>query len=199
MAYIKQHLGEKSKFLILFFVILYSCECNKPQYTDVQLNEFIISEEIDSIFNFVISQLREGYTSELVLELMKSDTLSSIDISLHDKEYISKYICYNNRRVVGFTKKGKDSIIILSNINNLYDLGESFCNYIQPIELKGVIHYLQIPLSLYEIPNNNKNFSEDTFNNSNNWANIPYTYEPFVFSFHIKNNKITFPPYCFRR
>ena len=198
MAFTKQHLG-KSNLLILFVVILCSCKGNSPQSTAVQLNEFIISEELDSTFNFVISHLNEEYTSEIVLELMKSDTLSSIDISLQDREYISKYVYYYNRRVVGFTKKGKDSIIILSNINNLYDLGETFCNYLRPTERKGVITYLKIPLSLYEIPVSNEKLSDDIFYNNGNWADIPYMYEPSVFSFQIKDKKIIFPPYWSRR
>ena len=199
MAFIKQNLGKRSNLLILFLVILCSCEGNKPPFTTVQLNEFVISKELDNTLDLVISHLKDGYTSEIVLELMKSDTLLSIDISLQEKEYISKYVYFNNRRVVGFSKKGKDTIIILSNINNLYDMGDSFCDYLQPIERKGIIHYLQIPLSLYEIPNNNTKLLDDSSRNSFNWADIPYMYEPPVFSFHIKNNKITYPPYCFRR
>jgi hypothetical protein len=199
MAFIKQNLGKRSNLLILFLGILCSCGGNKTPFTAAQLNEFVVSKELDSTLNFVISHLREGYTSDLVLELMKSDSLLSIDISLQDKKYISKYVYYNNRRIVGFTMKGKDSVLILSNIDNLYDLGDSFSNYLQPIKRQGSFYYLQIPMSLYEIPNNNRNLSDGTFYNSYNWADIPYMYEPFVFSFHIRDNKITYPPYCYRR
>lgn len=101
--------------------------------------------------------------------------------------------------VVGFTKRDNDTIIILSNIDNLYDLGASFCNYLQPIKCKGDVDYLQIPLSQYEIPNRNKKDSADIFSNPNNWADIPYMYEPSVFTFLIKNNRITFPPNLYRR
>ncbi len=199
MAYIKQYLGRKGKLLILIVFVLCSCGERKTSFGTMQLNEFVTSKDLDSTIDYVVSHLREGYTSDLVLELMKSDTLLSIEISLQERKYISKYIYYNNRRVVGFTRRDNDTIIILSNIDNLYDLGASFCNYLQPIECKGDVHYLQIPLSQYEIRNRNKKDSADIFTNRNNWADIPYMYEPSVFTFLIKNNRITYPPNLSRR
>lgn len=197
MVFTKQLNGNRiSLYLILF--ILYSCGENKSQ-TGVQLNEFIVNEELDSTINYVISNLKEGYECDLVIELMKSDSTLSIDISLQNRKFINTYIYYYNRRVVGFTKKGKDSIIILSNINHLNDLGKTFCNYLQPIERKGDIHYLQNPLSLYDIKKANRRLLSDSLCNIGNWTDIPYMYEPFVFSFIIRDNKVTFPPYCFRR
>lgn len=199
-VFIKQNHGKGSVLIFFLVLLLISCNGNRNHATEVQLHEFVVDRELDIALDSVVSYLKEDYSSDLVLELMKSDSLLSIDVSLYDRNLISKYIYYNNRRIVGFLEKNKDTVLILSNIDNLYDLGESFSKFLYPTKQKGTFRYLQIPLSQYEMEEDNAPKKEcASSGRTGNWGEIPYMYEPFVFSFKIKDARICYPPIYFRR
>lgn len=197
MVYTKKKIGI-ANLCIVYVFILFGCMENNSFHTGEQLDEYNISEELDSMVDYVISNLEEKHTCDLVMELMKSDTLLSIDITLQNRSLINKYIYYYNRRVVGFVKKEEDSIIILSNINSMHDLGNTFGRYLHPTRRKGKFRHLQIPLSLYDAQNTGGILDEE-FDNDGNWGDIPYMYEPSVFSFVIRGDSIIFPTHIYRR
>ena len=224
MAFTKQRFGIGEMILLINVLFFPCCNSNQSHITDSTLDSIV--SEIDaagritesrsggfvleefSIDNHLLCNILDTIVTNhaqyrdntvLALELMKYDTLQSVDISSHDKAMFSKqYINYYNRRVIGYTVRSNDTIVVLSNIDYLPSVGDYFSSYLHPIGKKSQLDYVYFPSSLYR---NQKSRANETSKGTttDNWADAPYMYEPPVLSYHIINGEITSPPHSFRR
>ena len=125
--YLSKHIFNLFLFFTIFLVTLESCGIDKEKGS--LLPEYQISNAcLDSITTTVLihnnQTISDGYKN-VVLELNKldSDTLEFV-FSFHESEECLRnyFIEMQNMRVIGYIGKDSLDILIVSNINDYYDL-----------------------------------------------------------------------------
>ena len=146
--------GSKIFIICLTCSILLACSVKKTN-NYIPLEEFSINNKpLDSICRSTISRIKlDTCESVLVLELICMDEAKYYYLSSQDKGLLMDcYICWNNRRIVGYTWFDKYLAIILSNVDNHYDFLDMFAD---DLDLqKGVAKFYSIiERSIAEVSN----------------------------------------------
>ena len=191
MEYIRILLGKDKVIMIILLLCFCSCNFNYSKPAGTWLEEFKMNAEMDSVMKTVYSYIDENHTSRLSMELMKFDSVRRIDIVLHSEDYLSKYIYFRNARVLGFTKIESDTAIILSNIEFLPDVEESFSRYLRPTGNTKYFEYIDMTPMLLG--------GKQKHMNDNGWvfSEYMYMYEPIYLPCYIENERIVFKN-CYR-
>lgn len=129
--------------LILLLLCLYGCNAEKNDNSGFILEEFVFdNHQLDSIVNSVavlyLNSLSKNNLSDdngkvLILELSgcPNNLLFSF-VCLEKYDAIYKYIFRENKRIVGYNKTTLTEVVLLSDIDDLTDLGEYFSDIMHP-------------------------------------------------------------------
>ena len=162
--------------LILLLLCLYGCNAEKNDNSGFILEEFVFdNHQLDSIVNSVavlyLNSLSKNNLSDdngkvLILELSgRPNNLLFSFVCLEKYDAIYKYIFRENKRIVGYNKTALTEVVLLSDIDDLTDLGEYFSDIMHPTGNIKEFQYLKFPKDLYS-------------KGSRGWANFDLVFDP---------------------
>lgn len=164
--------GSKIFIICLTCSILLACSVKKTN-NYIPLEEFSINNKpLDSICRSTISRIKlDTCESVLVLELICMDEAKYYYLSSQDKGLLMDcYICWNNRRIVGYTWFDKYLAIILSNVDNHYDFLDMFADDLDLQKGVAKFSFMYVPESRYRW--------EDIDGKELDWKDKGQLYEP---------------------
>ena len=175
--------------VLLLLVIASMCYCCKPSNNNgFELEEFIIDNlELQSVADSVVKMYSPVLQSTekkriLSLNLSQKDSVLLFIFSIQNEhELINRYIYRENKRIVGYTTSGNTNIILLSDIDNLPELGKLFGTFIHPVGQSKVFSYMKYPSNLY------------IGDGVNAWPDFDLVYDPTYIVYPFKNNRFLQP------
>lgn len=183
----------KSK-IILFCVgillIIGFATCKKETKSNgFTLQRFkVINSQLSSIISGIkdsANMLREE-GDVIVLELRMMDSIPEFCLTSESKNEINKFYIYNqNQRIVGFIedKRVNSDIIVVSEINNIYDFENTFYKFLIPTKDKKYFEYIFFPDDQYTVDKNGHG------------GEIPVFHDPCVYYYYYKDAKINYLNY----
>lgn len=174
---LKKHLNLRDNYiLILLLLCLYGCNTEKSDNSGFILEEFVFdNHQLDSIVNSVAvvysnslskNNLGDDNGKVLILELSgHPNSLLFSFVCLKKSEAIYKYIFRENKRIVGYNKTSLTEVVLLSDIDDLTDLGECFSDIMHPTGNNKKFQFLKFPNDLYS-------------NGSQGWAIFDLVFDP---------------------
>lgn len=184
----KKYVRDKLSILLLFISIiglLYSCDSSNKEEGFV-LEEFVIDDSdmksiADSVVEMHLSILQSN-KQILSLNLSQKDSALFFIFSLrNEKDLVYNYIYRENKRIVGYTNIGDVKLILLSDINNLSELGSQFGKFIHPTGNSEVFRSLNYPQNLY------------IGEGENAWPTFELIYDPTYIVYPYVNNRFLYP------
>ncbi len=184
----KKYVRGKLSILLLFISIiglLYSCNSSNKEEGFV-LEEFVIDDSdmksiADSVVEMHLSILQSN-KQILSLNLSQKDSALFFIFSVrNEKDLVYNYIYRENKRIVGYTNIGDVKLILLSDINNLSELGSQFGKFIHPTGNSEVFKFLNYPQNLY------------IGEGENAWPTFELIYDPTYIVYPYVNNRFLYP------
>ena len=160
MAKMVLSMFKRCKVKVLFSLLLFTsvfCNCNiHDKQNGFRLNEFVIDDVrlkciVDSMVEMHLSALKSNEEKKIIsLNFSQKDSVKLFAFSLREEnELIERYIYRENKRIVGFTYSGKVEVILLSDIDDLSELGREFGKFIHPTGDSRACKYMRFPENLY--------------------------------------------------
>ena len=150
---------KRNSLKMLFILIGIACVCNSCNLSKdngFELEEFAIDNAglhsvVDSVINMYSPVLQSTDEKKILsLNLSHKDSVLLFIFSIRDEEeLLNMYIFRDNKRIVGYTTIGKEDIILLSDIDDLPELGELFGSFIHPTGISKELSYMKYPNNLY--------------------------------------------------
>jgi len=187
---IKKHI--KSKVTILFTLLFilgsfYSCNVSEKR-CGFRLSEFVIDDVrlgsiIDSMVEMHLPILQSDKEKKVLsLNLARRDSSLLFVFSLRgEDELINRYIYRENKRIVGYTNSGDIDVILLSDIDDLSELGQQYGRFIHPTGKHKAFKYMKFPENLY------------IGDNLNTWPDFELVYDPTYIVYPYINNTFLHP------
>ena len=178
-------IGKAILLLFLTMEIIVSCRTSDKE-NGFLLEEFIVDEvELKSIVDSVIKKHLTILQSEekvMSLNITHKDSITFFVFSLRNKnEIIDKYIYRENKRILGYINSMNEEILLLSDIDELPEVGLICNHFVHPTGNVQLFEYLKYPSNLY--------IGED----HNSWPYFELIYDPTYIIFPYKNNRFTQP------
>lgn len=181
----------KSKVKYVLFLITITClfyNCTLPNSDGFELEEFTIDNfELQSVVDSVVemySSALQPTENRLILSLNlshKDSVLFFIFTMRNEYELINRYIYWENKRIVGYTNIKNTYLILLSDIDNLPELGKQYGRFIHPTGGSKVFSYIKFPKKLYA----NKGACS--------WPDFEMVYDPTYIVYPYVNNRFLHP------
>jgi hypothetical protein len=177
-------------YIFVFFILISLFHgCSVPdKKAGFVLNEFSIDDGklksiIDSMTASHLQILQSNIDKKIMtLNLSRKDTALLFIFSIrNENDLIYKYIFRNNKRVVGYTISSNVEVILLSDIDDLAELGNCYGRFIHPIRNFKKFDYMIFPESLY--------IGRD----HNAWPDFELVYDPTYIVYPYVNGKFLSP------
>lgn len=174
---------------IILSLVMAIVSCNTPNKdSGFPLEEFAIDDArlksiVDSMTEMHLPMLQPDDNEQVLsLNLTKKDSTTLFIFSLRKKdEIINRYIYRENKRILGYTNSKNEEVILLSDIDDLDELGLLFGRFIHPTGTCKSFSYMKYPSNLY--------IGEE----QNSWPNFELIYDPTYIIYPYLNNRFLQP------
>ena len=170
-------------YIVVMFVILLTGCNSEPKRNGFILQRFsVVNNQLNSIINGIkdSAQILKYGDDVLVLVLRISDSIPEFCfVSTKKSKLNEEYISSSNKRIVGYIvdKSLPTEIIVLTNINSIFDFEMLFYKFLVPTDEKKYFEYIYYPDNQYVI-------------DARGFGPSPPCFDPHFYFYIYKGNRI---------